>query len=249
MPLVLGLLRARERFPRSNRFDARELVAWNNRTSATLNAQEALEVLCDPAFAPLMPYAALSVQAFGGQLGAAIREIDRRLRLDPRGLSILWVGSGGHVSPLHHDGDLVHGRWHLVVRGSKQFDLLPPGSRRVPRLPRWDLFRRFSPLYKSPVPDAWIADGTACRVHLEPGQMVAWGRRWWHRVEIAPSGLTIGLSTRGHRPEEMRSRYGLANFIGSRIIGEAEHYFEQLGSRPPVRSLEELRGLTRLSER
>jgi hypothetical protein len=245
MTLVLGLLRAREMFPRSHRFDARDLVSWHTRTSATLGAADAFDVLCNPEFAPLMPYAALSVRAFGGRVRGAIREIEKRLPLDPHGFSVFWIGTGGHVSPLHHDGDMVHGRWHLVLRGAKQFDFVPPSSREVPRLAPWDLFRRFSPLYKSPLPDAWVAEGRAHRVHLAPGQMVAWGRRWWHRVEIGPSGLTIGISTRGHRREEARTRHGIANFVGSRVIGEAEHYLDATGCEPPVRSLEQLRALCR----
>jgi hypothetical protein len=243
LSVVLGVLRAREPFPRSSRLDTQALVSWENRTKVTLAASDAFDVLCDPSFASLMPYAVSSVHAFGEPLRAVILEIQRRLPLDPYGLSLLWIGSGGHVSPLHHDGDMVHGRWHLVVRGAKQFDFLPPGSRRVPRLPRWDLHRRFSTLYKAPIPDAWLSDGTgAHRLHLAPGQMVAWGRRWWHRVEIARSGVTIGLSTRGQRREEMFSARGLAHLLGSWVIGEVEHYLEGV-DEPLPRTLAELRAL------
>ena len=244
MVIILGLLRAQEMFPKSNRFKTRELVSWANRTRATMTASEAFDVICDPSFTPLMPYAVMPVQVFDRPLKSIILEMQKRLLLDPYGFSLLWIGSGGQVTPLHNDGDMVHGRWHLVVRGAKQFDFMPPGSRSVPRFAWWDLYRRFSPLYKSPLPDAWLTDGTgAHRIHLTPGQMVTWGRRWWHRVEVAKSGVTIGLSTRGQRPEEMSRPRGIAHSLGSRLIGEAEHYLEALGEEPPLRTIEQLRVL------
>jgi hypothetical protein len=224
-------------FPPSSRFNTKALVSWENRTKATMAASDAFDVICDPSFAPLMPYAVMPVQAFGRPLRSVILEVQRRLPLDPYGFSLIWIGSGGQVTPLHHDGDMVHGRWHLVVRGAKQFDFMPPGSRRVPRFAWWDLYRRFSPLYKSPLPDAWLTDGSgAHRVHLAPGQMVTWGRRWWHSV-------TIGLSTRGQRPEEMYRPRGIAHLIGSWIIGEAEHYLEALNEEPPLKTIEQLQAL------
>jgi hypothetical protein len=242
--LVLGVLRDRERFPPSSRFNAQDLVSWELRTRATVSAADGFQVICDPTFAPLMPYAALPVMAFGEPIKSVIAEIHRRLTLDPYGFSVVWIGSGGHVTPLHHDGDMVHGRWHLCVRGKKQFDFMPPRSRSVPRFAWWDLYRRFSVLYKSPLPDAWLTDGTgAARVHLAPGQMVTWGRRWWHRVEIDKSEVSIGLSTRGHRPEERYRPRGIAHLIESRIIGEAEHYLDAVGAEPPVRTLDQLRGM------
>jgi hypothetical protein len=244
MPIILGVLRSREMFPKSNRFQTRKLVSWENRTRATVAASDGFDVIFDPSFAPIEPYAVLPVPAFGGRLRSAIVEIQKRLRLDRYGFALLWMGSGGHVTPLHHDGDLVHGRWHLVVQGGKQFDFVPPGARCVPRFAWWDLYRRFSPLYKSPLPDAWLTDGTgAHRVHLAPGQMVTWGRRWWHRAEIARSGVTIALSTRGHRQEEMTQLRGIAHRLGSRIIGEAEDFLEALGEEPPMMTLEQLKAL------
>jgi hypothetical protein len=243
MSLDIGALRAREMFPRSSRFDARELVAWHNRTRATLSAADAFDVLCEPAFACLMPYVALSVRAFGEPLKSVIAEMEKRLALDPHGFSVLWIAAGRHISPLHHDGSMVHGRWHLAVRGTKQFDFMPPGSRRVPRLPPWDLFRRFSPIYRAPLPDAWLADeaGDAggCRVQLNPGQMVAWGRRWWHRVEVGHD-LTIGISTRGHRQEDRFGPHTITHLVGSWIVGEAEHHLDRLGCKAPARTLEEM---------
>jgi hypothetical protein len=244
MVIILGLLRAREMFPPSSRFNTKGLVAWENRTRVTMTASDAFDVICDPSFAPLMPYAVMPVQVFGRPLRSVILEIQKRVPLDPYGFSLLWMGSGGQVTPLHHDGDLVHGRWHLVVRGAKQFDLMPPGSRNVPRFAWWDLYRRFSPLYKSPLPDAWLTDGSgAHRFQLTPGQMVTWARRWWHRVEIAKSGVTIGLSTRGQRPEERYRPRGIAHLLGSWVIGEAEHYLEALGEEPPLMTVKELRAL------
>ena len=249
MAIILGFLRTQEMFPKSNRFNTRELVAWESRTTANVSASDAFDVICDPSLAPLMPYTALSVHAFGRPLKSVILEVQRRLPLDPHGFALLWIGSGGHVSPLHHDGDMVHGRWHLVVRGAKQFDFMPPESRRVPRFAWWDLHRRFSPLYKSPLPDSWLTDGTgASRVHLNPGQMVAWGRRWWHRVEIAKSGVTIGLSTRGQLRQEMFGPCGIAHLIASRMIGEVEHYLEALDIDPPMQTLKQLEALTRTVE-
>jgi hypothetical protein len=209
-----------------------------------MTASDALDVIYDGEFASLMPYSVLPVQAFGNPLRSVIVEIQKRLVPDPYGFSLLWLGSGGQVTPLHHDGDMVHGRWHLVVQGGKTFDFLPPGSRRVPRFPLWDLYRRFSPLYKSPISDVWLTDGTgAYRVHLAPGQMVTWARRWWHRVEIAGSGVTIALSTRGQRPEEMSRPRGIAHRLGSWVLGEAEHYLETHGDAPPFRTIEQLKAL------
>jgi hypothetical protein len=244
MPIILGVLRSREMFPKSNRFQTRKLVSWENRTRAMVAASDGFDVIFDPSFASIQPYAVMPVQAFGGTLRAAIVEIQKRLRVDPYGFALLWMGSGGYVTPLHHDGDLVHGRWHLVVRGSKLFDFVPPGSRCVPRFARWDLYRRFSPLYKSPLPDSWLTDGTgAYRVHLAPGQMVTWGRKWWHRVEIAKAGVTIALSTRGHRKKEMTQLRGIVHRLGSRIIGEAEDFLEALGEEPSLMTLDQLKEL------
>ena len=243
--VIIGSLRAREMFPASNRFSRRELVSWSNRTRALMAVDDAFDVICDPAFERLMPYAVLPVHAFGNPLRSVVVAIQKRLQLDPYGFSHVWLGSGGQVTPLHHDGTLVHGRWHLVVRGAKQFDFVPPGSRSVPRFPWWDLHRRFSRLYKSDLPDAWYTDGTgACRVRLAPGQMVTWARNWWHRVEIARSGVSIALSTRGQRPEERFRPRGIAHWVGSRIVGEVEHYLEARGELPPVRTPEELRSMS-----
>jgi hypothetical protein len=244
MPIILGVLRSREMFPKSNRFQTRKLVSWENRTRAMVAASDGFDAIFDPSFTPIEPYAVLPVQVFGNPLRSTIVEIQKRLRVDPYGFSLLWMGSGGHVTPLHHDGNLVHGRWHLVVRGGKQFDFVPPDSSRVPRFAWWDLCRRFSPLYKSPLPDAWLTDGTgAHRVHLAPGQMVTWGRRWWHRAEIAKSGVTVALSTRGHRWEEMTQLPGITYRLGSRILGEVEQFLEELGEDPPMMTLEQLKAL------
>jgi Cupin-like domain len=246
MPIILGALRSREMFPKSNRFQTRKLVSWENRTRAMVTAADGFDVIFDPSFAPIEPYAVMPVQAFGIPLRPAIIEMQKRLRVDPYGFSILWMGSGGHVTPLHHDGDLVHGRWHLVVRGDKQFDFVPPRSRRVPRLAWWDLYRRFSPLYTSPLPDFWLTDGTgAYRLHLGPGQMVTWGRKWWHRVEIAKSGVTIALSTRGYQQKDVKQLRGIAYHLGSVIIGDAERFLEALGDEPPIMTLDQLKALCR----
>jgi Cupin-like domain len=246
LSLTLGVLRAYERFPPSNRWHTGPLIEWERRTRATLRMDEAFDVLTGPDFAPLMPYAALPVMSFGGTVLAAIKEISRRLKLDPHGFSLLWIGSGSHVTPLHHDGAMVHARWHLVVRGAKQFDFMPPASPAVPRLPWWDLHRRFSTLYKQPLPDAWQADGTcAVRAVLEAGQMVTWGRRWWHRVEVSPTGVSVGISTRGHSTRQHRLR-GALYAICSRAIGEVEHYLDALDEDPPMRTRAQLEALVRL---
>jgi hypothetical protein len=241
MTIVIGALRSKQMFPRSNRFNVKELAAWEARTKVIMTASDAFDVLFDPSFAPLMPYSAIPLQAFGRPLISAVVEIQRRLQLDDDGFALLWIGSGGHVTPLHHDGPMVHGRWHLVVRGGKQFDFMPPRSRNVPRLAWWDLYRRFSALYKSPLPDAWLTDGTgAHRVHLAPGQMVTWGRRWWHRVEVAEAGITIALSTRGQLREERYRPRGLMHLLGMRVIGDVEHHVEGRGEEPEICRPEDL---------
>jgi hypothetical protein len=241
MTIILGVLRSREMFPKSNRFRTRSLVSWENRTRATMATSDGFKVIFDPSFAPIEPYAIMPVQAFGYPLKSAIIEIQKRLQIDPYGFSLLWIGSGGHVTPLHHDGDLVHGRWHLVVRGCKQFDFMPPESQHVPRFSWWDLYRRFSSLYKLPFPEAWLRDGISQRIHLTPGQMVTWGRKWWHRVEISKSGVTVALSTRGHRREEMNQFRGIAYHLGSLVIGEVEDFLESLDEQPPITTIEELK--------
>ncbi|MGW4201970.1 hypothetical protein [Streptomyces sp. NPDC004726] len=245
MELILGVFRTRQMFPRTHRFDTAELLAWERRTKAVTTAGTAFDVIHDPAFRRLKPYAVIPVQAFGAPLRAVVLEIHRRLALDPYGFALLWIGSGGYVTPLHHDGEMVHGRWNLVVRGGKRFDFVPPSCRRVPRLPVWDLCRRFSPMYTSPVPDAWLSDGTgACRADLVPGQMVTWGRRWWHRAEIPESGVTVTLSTRGHRPQERFRPRAVAQRLGVRFWGEMEQYLDTLDIQPPVMTLGELRSLS-----
>lgn len=101
-------------------------------------------------------------------------------------------------------------------------------------------------MYTSPVPEAWLSDGTgARRAHLGPGQMVTWGRRWWHRVEIDDSAVTITLSTRGHRPQERLRPRALTQRLGVRFFGEVEQYLESLDIQPPVRTPDELRSLCR----
>jgi hypothetical protein len=247
LPMTLGVLRAHERFPPSNRWRTRELIEWERRTRATLPTQDAFDALTDPAFAPLMPYSALAVASFAGPVRAATAEIARRLRVDPLGFSLLWIGSGAHVTPLHHDGAMVDARWHLVVRGTKQFDFMPPDSPVVPRFPWYDLHRRFSTLYKDPLPEAWQTDGTgAVREVLTPGQMVTWGRCWWHRVEIAPEGVSVGLSTRGHDLTRRFKPRAIAHRVASRVIGEVEHYLDALDEDPPIRTREQLEALARL---
>lgn len=243
MTLVLGALRAQQIFPRSNRFDTKALLDWELRTKATLLAPEAFDLIYDPASAELMPYAVLPVQLFGRPLRSVIVEMQRRLGLEPDGFALVWIGSGGHVTPLHHDGPMIHGRWHLVVEGRKQFDLLPPRFPGVSRLAPWDLYRRFSPLYKSPLPDAWIADDAGARVELRPGQMVSWGRRWWHRVEIDKTGVTIALSTRGQQHEPMLHPRGIAHRLMMRLIGDIESTVESRAPSPTLLSLDEVRAI------
>lgn len=241
LPFVLGA-RSDERFPASCRLRARSVLAWSARKTAVMEAGEAFQILFDPTFAPLKPYAAVNVRHFGGPIRSLIQETERRLQLDPFGFSVLWFGQGGYVTPLHHDGALVHGRWHLVVKGEKQWDFVPPGARQVPRMPFWDLHHRFSRLYKQPLPDAWLTDGSGAeRYILEPGQMVTWGRRWWHRVEIARRGVTVGLSTRGHRPGEIWRPRCLFEQLHARAVGEIEDLLDRRGDLPEVLRLEELR--------
>jgi hypothetical protein len=240
--VILGALRERELFPRSNRFNTSGLVAWEKRSKVTMDARDALEVICDPAFAKLRPYTVLPVSAFGGPLRDVIKDVNLRARIDPYGFALLWIGGGGYVTPLHHDGELVHARWHLVVRGEKQFDFLPPACRRVPRLPRTNLYRRFSPLYTSGIPDAWLTDGTgAHRARLTPGHMVTWGRRWWHRVQVAESGVTVALSTRGMRSDERSSPRAIAQRVTSKLLGEAEEFLEEVEAAPTLVDLDDLR--------
>jgi hypothetical protein len=73
--------------------------------------------------------------------------------------------------------------------------------------------------------------------------MVTWGRRWWHRVEIAESGVTVALSTRGHRPQERFRPRAIAQRLGGKFLGEVEQYLEELDVQAPVMTLGELRSL------
>jgi hypothetical protein len=79
---------------------------------------------------------------------------------------------------------------------------------------------------------------------LEAGQMVTWGMRWWHRVEVAPTGVSVGISTRGYGMEKRCRRvlYEATN----RAIGEVEHYFDALDEDPPIRNRAQLEALVRL---
>ena len=241
MEVILGGLRGAQMFPRSTRLNTDRLIAWHRRARAKLETDAALDVICEGEHARLRPYTVLPVQAFGSPLRDVIAEMYRRLKLDQHGFALIWIGSGGYVTPLHHDGELVHGRWHLVVRGAKQFDFMPPRSRRVPRLPPWDLYRRFSPLYTSPIPDTWLTDGTgAHRAHLKPGQMVTWGRRWWHRVQIAEQGVTIALSTRGQVPDERPSPRAIAQQVAANLFGEAEAFLMEQDDDPTIVTPDEL---------
>jgi hypothetical protein len=224
VPVTIGA-RTRARFPRSSRFRRAAVVAWSRRNTAFMVPGEAFTALFDPTFRPLEPYAAVPVRDLGEPLAGVLREMERRLCLDPQGFSLIWIGQGGFVTPLHHDGQMVHGRWHLVVAGGKQWDFVPPRLAAVPRMPPWDLHRRFSALYKEPVPDTWQAKG-ARRLQIGPGQMVSWARNWWHRVEIAREGVTIGLSTRGHRAAEGRQLRGLLHRLESHLVGEIEYALE-----------------------
>lgn len=243
MTVVLGALRARRMFPPSSRFNTRALIEWEASTKATLLAPDAFDLLFDPDSADLMPYVVLPVQLFERPLRSAIQEVQRRLGLAPDGFALLWIGTGGHVTPLHHDGPMVHGRWHLVVAGTKRFDFLPPRFGEVSRLAPWDLYRRFSPLYKSTLPDAWFDEGAGgARIELEPGQMVTWGRGWWHRVEVSRSGVTIALSTRGQLKEEMRRPRGLVHQVLMRTIGDVER-LEARAPSPMLLSLDDVRAM------
>jgi len=244
MTVVLGALRARQMFPRSNRFDIKALLDWEARTKATLLAEEAFDLIYDPAFADLMPYAVLPVEMFGRPLRSAILEMQRRLGLEQDGFALLWVGSGGHITPLHHDGPMVHGRWHLVLRGQKRFDFLPPRFHGVSRLAPWDLYRRFSPLYKSSLPDSWFTDDAGARIELLPGQMVTWSRRWWHRVEVGRSGVTVALSTRGRQREQPFHPRSLVNRLAMRLIGDVESTVETRSAFVTVLSLADIRAMT-----
>lgn len=241
MTIVFGERRARQMFPPSNRFRTRALVEWEASTKATLLAEDGFAALFDPELSALMPYAVLPVPLFQRPLRSIIGEMQRRLGLTPDGFALLWIGSGGHVTPLHHDGPMVHGRWHLVVHGYKRFDLLPPRTREVTRLAPWDLYRRFSPLYKAPLPDSWFGPEAGARFELAPGQMVTWGRRWWHRVEVRGPGVTIALSTRGQRREEMFRPRGLAHLATMRLIGDVEHNVEARAGEPALTTLDEVR--------
>lgn len=242
MTVVLGALRARQMFPRSNRFDTAALLDWESRTKATLLAPEAFDLVYDPSFAHLMPYAVLPTQLFGRPLRSVMIEMQRRLGLVEDGFALVWIGSGGHVTPLHHDGPMVDGRCHLLVHGHKRFDFLPPHHPGVSRLAPWDLYRRFSPLYKSPLPDGWFAADSGARVELQPGQMVTWTRRWWHRAEIDQSGVTIALSTRGQRPQGRLHR-GFFHQLTIRLVGDVESIVESRAAVPPLLSLDDIRAI------
>lgn len=226
VPVVLGALRAREMFPASNRFRTRRLVAWEQRTRATLLADDAFDLIFDPARAHVMPYTVLPVQWFGRPLAPIVRDVQRALGITEDGFALVWIGSGGHVTPLHNDGPWVHGRRHLVVAGRKTFDLLPPRFRGVRRTAPWDLYRRFSALYKEVLPVTWFDDGPGVRAHLEPGHMLTWDRQWWHRVEISNEGVTVALSTRGQQePQLSRSRKAAAQ-LSMRLLGDVETLVE-----------------------
>lgn len=245
--LILGSRREVEMFPTVHRFAAGALIAWEDRTTVMMAAEDAITTTFDPAYAPLRPYLVLPTAGFDGLIRAAIAEIDQRLRLKP-GMELLWMGSGGHVTPLHHDGDEVDGRWHLVVRGAKQFDFIPPNAPGIPKMPWWSLHHRFSRLYDAQLPTAWQeSEVGAERLYLAPGHMVRWPRRWWHRVEIAPSGNTIALSTRGRLTTTGRLRFN-RHRLRNRVIGDVEDYLERTLPQRPLVTLADLTALQKRGE-
>ena len=243
VPLILGRRRASTRFPTVHRFSVRRLLAWEGETSVEMEADEALAATFDPACRHLAPYLVLPTGAFTGEIAQAIRAIESRLGIEGP-MALLWIGSGGHITPLHHDGDLVAERWHLVVQGAKRFDLLPPNAPALAAMPWWSLHNRFGATGCAPLPDATFEDPEGAQCYfLAAGQMLQWPRRWWHRVEIAPQGTTISLSMRAQRSagspwDKARHRLRAA------IVGDAEVALERATVERPHLSLRALRDLT-----
>ncbi len=242
VPLILGRRRARAGLPRSHRFNLVPLLAWEEATSVEMEADEALAATFDPACRHLAPYLVLPTRGFAGEIGEAIGAIAARLDFGSD-LALLWIGNGGHVTPLHHDGPLVAQRWHLVVRGAKRFDMLPPRAPQVIAMPWWSLHHRFGRSACADLPDPWFerSDG-AQSFFLAAGQMLRLPRQWWHRVEIAPRETTISLSMRAHRADT--GPWSLATHrLRAALVGDVEAVLERAHLERPRLSLEALRTL------
>lgn len=239
-PFILGA-RNRMRFPASNRFVRGGLESWIRSFTCRVRREEIFDVLADSRLDPLQPYVVFGLTQFGDPFRGFVETLNRRLQLPAaQGFTTLWMSRAGYVSALHEDGFRVHGRWNLAVAGEKHWDFLPPGFAEVRRLPMWDLNRRYSELYRDPIPPEWFQDGRgACHFDLVPGQMVAWGRRWWHRVEVAPTGLTASLSTLAHHRSERFLPAALPETLQSFLFGEVRR---DVGASCPLVTLEDLRG-------
>lgn len=236
---ILGA-RNRARFPASNRFARGPLEAWIRSFTCQVRPEEIFDILSDSSLDPLQPYTVFGVSQFGDPFRSWTEALNRRLQLPASdGFTTLWMSRGGYVSALHEDGFRVHGRWNLALAGEKHWDFLPPRFRGVERLPMWDLNRRYSALYRDPIPTEWRdEEGGASHVDLVPGQMVTWGRRWWHRVEVAPTGLTASISTLAHRRAERLHPGSFPEALQSLVFGETRR---DVGRSCPMVTIGELR--------
>lgn len=237
--VILGS-RNRTRFPASHRFSRGELGAWTKNCLKRMRASELFDAMGDAQLDPLQPYTVFSVSQFGEPFRGWVNEVARRLQLPQNdAFSTLWMARGGHVSALHHDGFWVHGRWNLAIAGQKRWSFLPPAFPHVRPVPLWDLNRRYSKLYRESFPSEWLHEAQGgYQFDLGPGQMVTWGREWWHRVEVAPSGLTASISTLAHRRIERLQPAGLLESLKSFVFGEVAR---NLDKDCPIVTVEELR--------
>ncbi|MBL8938258.1 MAG: cupin-like domain-containing protein [Archangium sp.] len=121
-----------------------------------------------------------------GDLGFFGGILDRRLE----GLSYLWVGPGGTVTPLHHD---TANNLFCQVRGRKRFILIDPANAELLRdvLSYYSLIdaenfdvRRFP----------YLAHVERLTVTLGPGEALFLPAGWWHHVRALSPSLSVSMT-------------------------------------------------------
>lgn len=155
----------------------REFIGWIRRVK-TSNARYMVarnNGLDAPALKPLR-----------GDLGFFGGILDRRLE----GLSYLWVGPGGTVTPLHHD---TANNLFCQVRGRKRFILIDPANAELLR----DVLSYYS-LIDAEQFDVkrfpYLAQVERLTVTVGPGDALFLPAGWWHHVRALSPSLSVSMT-------------------------------------------------------
>lgn len=121
-----------------------------------------------------------------GDLGFFDGILDRRLE----GLSYLWAGPGGTVTPLHHD---TANNLFCQVRGRKRFILIDPANAELLR----DVLSYYSfidaenfDLERFP----YLAQVERLTVTVGPGEALFLPAGWWHHVRALSPSLSVSMT-------------------------------------------------------